>query len=130
MPNATENMPLPDAEDKDDVQLVPPSDDEKPALDAFDAAQTGVMSSGSDEDESDYVPKKRKRETEKAAEYDQAEAWVTAVFDDAACKDRVAALAAELAHWRRTAKKATRELDRIKRACSCGRTVNYPFILR
>ncbi len=89
MSNATENMPLPDAEDKDDVQLVPPKD-EKPALDAFDAAEAGVMSSSSDEDETDYVPKKRKREAEKAAEYDQTEAWVTAVFDDPACKDRVA----------------------------------------
>jgi hypothetical protein len=34
---------------------------------------------------------------------------------------QVAALAAELAHWRRTAKKATKYRYNIKRNCSCGR---------
>ena len=43
---------------------------------------------------------------------------------------QVAALAAELAHWRRTAKKATKYRYNIKRNCSCGRAVNYPFTLR
>ena len=41
-----------------------------------------------------------------------------------------AALAQQLAAWRRTAKKATKELYRVKRACSCGRAVNYPWTLR
>jgi hypothetical protein len=45
MPKATENMPLSEAaetcnsaKDKQDEALVPPSDDAKPVLDAYDAA--------------------------------------------------------------------------------------------
>jgi hypothetical protein len=94
MPKSTENMSLPEAAETcnaAEICITPETDaaEDKP-LDAYDAAEAGIMSSSSDEDESDYVPKKRKREADKAAEYDQAEAWVTAVFDDPACKDRVA----------------------------------------
>jgi len=39
-------------------------------------------------------------------------------------------LAKKLAHWKRTARKAIRELVRIKSSCSCGRAVNYPWILK
>jgi len=94
MPKATENMPLPEAAEPCKTAEPCNAAEDKPAedkpLDAFDAAEAGIMSSSSDEDEADYAPKKRKREADKAAEYDQAEAWVTAVFDDPACKDRVA----------------------------------------
>ncbi len=96
MPNATENMPLPLPEAAEPCNAAYTSNAAEPCnaaedkpLDSFDAAEAGILSS-SDEDESDYVPKKRKREDEKAREYDQAEAWVTAVFDDPDCKDRVA----------------------------------------
>jgi hypothetical protein len=98
--------------------------------DAYDDAEAGVMSSSSDEDEADYARKKRKREAEKATELELAKKEVIAVFEDTACQDKVAALADELALWKRTAKKATRDLYRLKRACSCGRAVNYPFTLR
>jgi hypothetical protein len=87
MPKATENMPLPEAAEPNAAE--PCSDAHDKPLDAYDAAEAGIMSSSSDEDESDYVPKKRKRENEKAREYDQAAAWVTAVLDDPDCKDRV-----------------------------------------
>jgi hypothetical protein len=92
MPNATENMPLPLPEAAEPCNAAETCNaaEDKP-LDAYDAAEAGIMSSSSDEDEADYVPKKRKREADKAAEYDQAEAWVTAVFDDPDCKDRVGA---------------------------------------
>ena len=86
-------MPLPEAAEPNAAEpnaAEPCNAAEDKPLDAFDAAEAGIMSSSSDEDESDYVPKKRKREADKAAEYDQAEAWVTAVFDDPDCKDRVA----------------------------------------
>jgi hypothetical protein len=39
-------------------------------------------------------------------------------------------LAEKLAHWKRTARKAIKELHRIKSSCSCGRAVNYPWILK
>jgi hypothetical protein len=52
---------------------------------------------------------------------------VSAAANDPAA---LAGIARLLAHWQRTAKKATRELYRIKRSCSCGRAVNYPFTLR
>jgi hypothetical protein len=52
---------------------------------------------------------------------------VSAAANDPAA---LAGIARSLAHWQRTAQKATRELYRIKSSCSCGRAVNYPFTLR
>jgi hypothetical protein len=70
MPDAAENMPLPDAaEDKPVDALDAAEDSGGQALDAFAAAEAGVMSSSSDEDEADPPPnpsKKRKRELDKA----------------------------------------------------------------
>jgi hypothetical protein len=103
--------------------------EDKP-LDPVHAAEAGVMSSSSDEDDSDPPPnptKKRKRELEKALLLQDAMRQVSAAANDPAA---LAGIARLLAHWQRTAKKATRELYRIKRNCSCGRAVNYPFILR
>ncbi len=135
MPNAAENMPLPDAaEDKlldafDAAEDKPPDAAEDEPLDAFAAAEAGVMSSSSDEDESDPPPtptKKRKRELDKALLLQDAMRQVSAAANDPAA---LAGIARSLAHWQRTAKKATRELYRIKCSCSCGRAVNYPFTL-
>jgi len=136
MPNAAENMPLPDAAEPctaepcsaaEDKPLDPVDAAEDKPLDAFDAAEAGIMSSSSDEDESDHAPKKRKRELEKALLLQDAMRQVSAAANDPAA---LAGIARLLAHWQRTAKKATRELYRIKRSCSCGRAVNYPFTLR
>jgi hypothetical protein len=136
MPNAAENMPLPDAAEPctaepcsaaEDKPLDPVDAAEDKPLDAFDAAEAGIMSSSSDEDEADHAPKKRKRELEKALLLQDAMRQVSAAANDPAA---LAGIARLLAHWQRTAKKATRELYRIKRSCSCGRAVNYPWTLR
>ena len=75
MPDAAENMPVDalDAAEDSGGQAPGPVDAAEDsggqALDAFAAAEAGVMSSSSDEDEADPPPnpsKKRKRELDKA----------------------------------------------------------------
>jgi hypothetical protein len=136
MPNAAENMTLPDAVEPctaepcsaaEDKPLDPFDAAEDKPLDAFDAAEAGIMSSSSDEDETDYAPKKCKRELEKALLLQNAMRQVSAAANDPAA---LAGIARLLAHCQRTAKKATRKLHLIKRSCSCGRAVNYPWTLR
>jgi hypothetical protein len=136
MPNSAENMPLPDAAEPctaepctaaEDKPVGPFDAAEDKPLNAFDAAEAGIMSSSSDEDETEYAPEKRKRELEKALLLQDAMRQVSAAANDPAA---LAGIARLLAHWQRTAKKATRKLYRIKRCCSCGRAVNYPFTLR
>ena len=71
---------------------------------------------------------KKVRKIQTAEDIKAAKKEFTAVF--AEMDDAIDHIAKQLAHWKRTARKATKELARIKRECSCGRAVNYPFIFR
>jgi ribosomal protein S20 len=71
---------------------------------------------------------KKVRKFETAMDIKAAKDEFTAVF--AEMNDAVDHIAKQLAHWKRAARRASKELARIKRECSCGRAVNYPFILR
>ena len=74
--------------------------------------------------------RKRKRELEKGAELKVATKEVAAIFDDTEKADKIAEMAKKLAHWKRTARRLAKEVYRIKKSCSCGRAVNYPYIFR
>ena len=71
---------------------------------------------------------KKTRKFETAKDIKAAKDEFNAVFSE--MNDAVDHIAKELAHWKRAARRASKELARIKRECSCGRAVNYPFILR
>jgi hypothetical protein len=96
------------------------------------AAEEVAMESTSEEEEEEgsFSLKKRKRQLEKEAELHVATEEVRAVFANKEKPDKVAHLAKQLAHWKRMARKATKEVRRIKSECSCGRAVNYPWIFR
>jgi hypothetical protein len=71
---------------------------------------------------------KKVRKVKTAEDIKAAKDEFTTVF--AEMNDAVDHIAKQLAHWKRAARRASKELARIKRECSCGRAVNYPFILR
>ncbi len=71
---------------------------------------------------------KKVRKFEAAQDIKAAKDEFKAVFDE--MNDAVDHIAKQLAHWKRAASRASKELARIKRECSCGRAVNYPFIMR
>lgn len=73
---------------------------------------------------------KRLKRLEKVAELKQAKKEVKSIFDDVKQVDKIAAVVRKLVHWKRSALKANKELRRIKCECSCGRVVNYPWIIR
>ena len=106
-------------------------------------AEAGLESSSEDEDKQEGPTlKKRLKQVEKEAEFDEAKKEVESIFGKVQQVDatesevktvekhKIAEVARKLAHWKRRALKAAKEVCRIKRECSCGRAVNYPWIFR
>jgi len=106
------------------------------------AFESEMEKSSEDEDE-DKGPtlKKRLRQLDKKADLQKAKKEVRTTLNNIKkthsdhprkIKDKVLIeeVAKKLAHWKRRALKANKELRHIKRECSCGRAVNCPWICR
>jgi hypothetical protein len=106
-------------------------------------AEAGLLSSSEDEDEQEGATLKKKlKQLEKEAEFNEAKKEVETIFGKEQQMDvtesevktvekhKIAEVARKLANWKRKALKAAKEVRRIKRECSCGRAVNYPWIFR
>ena len=113
---------------------------------AEEAVELVAIESSSEDEEQAGAPSlaKRKKQLEKEEDIKAAKKEVSGIFKKvrkvqtaedipavfAEINDAVDHIAKELVHWKRAARRASKELARIKRECSCGRAVNYPFILR
>ena len=107
--------------------------------------ETDMEDSSDEDDEEEDTLKKRQRELDKEADLNVVMKEIKTMFvtvekSDAKTvkksdvktveKQKIVVVASKFVYWKRRALKANKELDRIKRSCSCDRAVKYPWIFR